>query len=70
MSDASRICWLYKLETLNRSYASWARALELAQKANAPAPVQERSESTLAAIDAACAAIEGVTRASSCCRIR
>lgn len=46
------------LETLAKLHESWARALDLAQKADAPAPVLERARSTLAAIDAARPAIE------------
>src|SRR5262249_49805568 len=41
------------LDTLTRLRDSWVRALDLAQKADAPAPVLERAQSTLAAIDAA-----------------
>src|SRR5262245_31061668 len=37
------------LETLAKLHESWARALDLAQKANAPAPVLERAQSTVAA---------------------
>jgi small-conductance mechanosensitive channel len=46
------------LDTLTRLRESWARALDLAQKANAPAPVLERAQGTLAAIDAARPAVE------------
>jgi len=46
------------LETLTKLHESWDRALNLAQKANAPAPVLERAQSTLAAIDAARPPIE------------
>src|SRR5262249_53095973 len=46
------------LETLAKLRESWARALYLAQKADAPAPVLERARSTLAAIDAVRPAIE------------
>jgi potassium efflux system protein len=46
------------LETLAKLHESWARALDLAQKADAPTPVLERARSTLAAIDAARPAIE------------
>src|SRR5262249_29656164 len=46
------------LETLAKLHESWARALDLAQKADAPAPVLERARSTLAAIDAVRPAIE------------
>src|SRR5262245_43401739 len=46
------------LETLTRLRESWDRALDLARKANAPASVQERAQSTVAAIEAARPAIE------------
>ena len=46
------------LATLAKLHESWARALDLAQKADAPAPVLERAQSTLAAIDAVRPAIE------------
>src|SRR5262245_57989963 len=46
------------LETLAKLRESWARALYLTQKADAPAPVLERARSTLAAIDAVRPAIE------------
>jgi potassium-dependent mechanosensitive channel len=46
------------LETLTRLRYSWARALDLARKAGAPASVQERVQSTLAAIEAARPAID------------
>jgi small-conductance mechanosensitive channel len=46
------------LETLAKLHESWARALDLAQKADAPTPVLERARSTLAAIDAARPPIE------------
>jgi potassium-dependent mechanosensitive channel len=46
------------LDTLTRLRESWARGLDLAQKADAPAPVLERAQSTLAAIDAARPAVE------------
>src|SRR5262245_19395346 len=46
------------LETLAKLRESWARALDLAQKADAPAPVLERARSTLAAIDAVQPAVE------------
>jgi small-conductance mechanosensitive channel len=46
------------LEALTKLRASWARSLDLAQKADAPAPVLERTRSTLAAIDAVRPAIE------------
>src|SRR5262249_99421 len=46
------------LETLAKLRESWARALDLAQKAAAPAPVLERARSTVAAIDAVRPAIE------------
>src|SRR5262249_27594592 len=66
------------LETLTKLHESWDRALNLAQKANAPAPVLERAQSTLAAIDAARPPIEqrhapvrvlqdGVSRALQTC---
>jgi hypothetical protein len=46
------------LDTLAKLHESWARALDLAQKADAPGPVLERARSTLAAIDAARPGIE------------
>jgi len=46
------------LETLAKLRESWTRALDLAQKADAPAPVLERAQTTLAAIDAVRPAIE------------
>src|SRR5262249_12495189 len=46
------------LDTLTRLRDSWVRALDLAQKADAPAPVLERAQSTLAAIAAARPAVE------------
>jgi potassium-dependent mechanosensitive channel len=46
------------LDTLAKLHESWARALDLAQKADAPAPVLERARSTLAAIDAVRPGIE------------
>jgi potassium-dependent mechanosensitive channel len=46
------------LETLTRLRESWAHALDLARKADAPASVQERAQSTLAAIEAARPAID------------
>jgi potassium efflux system protein len=46
------------LETLGRLRESWGRALDLGVKAGAPASVQERARSTLAAIEAARPAIE------------
>jgi len=46
------------LETLTRLRESWTRTIDLARKAEAPAAVQERARSTLAAIEAAYPAIE------------
>src|SRR5262249_47987533 len=46
------------LETLAKLHESWERALDLAQKADAPPPVVERARSTLAAIDVARPPIE------------
>ncbi len=46
------------LETLTRLRESWTRAIDLARKAEAPASVQERAQSTLAAIEAAYPAVE------------
>src|SRR5262245_57228816 len=46
------------LDTLTKLRDSWVRALDLAQKADAPAPVLERARSTLAAIDAVRPAVE------------
>src|SRR5262249_20574915 len=46
------------LETLTRLRESWAHALDLARNANAPASVQERAQSTVAAIEAARPPIE------------
>jgi small-conductance mechanosensitive channel len=46
------------LETLTRLRESWTRTIDLAQKAEAPAAVQERAQSTLAAIEAAYPAVE------------
>src|SRR5262249_34357000 len=39
------------LDTLTKLHESWARAIDLAQKAEAPAPVLEGARSTVAAID-------------------
>jgi potassium efflux system protein len=47
-----------ELETLGRLRESWTRALDLARKADAPASVQERAQSTLAAIEAVHSAVE------------
>jgi potassium-dependent mechanosensitive channel len=46
------------LETLARLRESWTRSIDLARKAEAPASVQERARSTLAAIEAAYPAVE------------
>src|SRR5262249_51521568 len=46
------------LDTLTRLRDSWTRAIDLTRKADAPASVQERARSTLAAIDAAYPAVE------------
>ena len=46
------------LETLTRLRESWTRTIDLARKAAAPAAVQERAQSTLAAIEAAYPAVE------------
>ena len=46
------------LETLTRLRESWTRAIDLARKAEAPASVQERARSTLAAIEAAYPTVE------------
>src|SRR5262249_19588584 len=46
------------LETLTRLRGSWTRTIDLASNAEAPAAVQERARSTLAAIEAASPAVE------------
>jgi len=46
------------LETLTRLRESWTRTIDLASNAEAPAAVQERARSTLAAIEAASPAVE------------
>src|SRR4030095_16344309 len=46
------------LETLTKLHASWTRAFDLARKADDPASVLERAQSTLEAIDAARPPIE------------
>jgi potassium efflux system protein len=46
------------LETLTRLRESWTRTIDLARNAEAPAAVQERARSTLAAIEAASPAVE------------
>src|SRR5262249_8114442 len=46
------------LETLTRLRESWTRTIDLARNAEAPAAVQERAQSTLAAIEAASPAVE------------